>query len=365
MKVKKVIAGALVPLALLCLPGCSMLPEEEEFRSAPVLRDYQQSEYTFTTVQRGDLEKTQSMTCHYEPVKEEKLSFGVGGLYYSGVYVQRGDYVEEGTLLAELEMGSLKDEIENCDSDIEQLQMKLRQTTEMNALLLERHKLYLETLSDVERESAQTLEEKRTELELNLQSINDSLTIKQLEREELEEKRAERQIVAGMNGTVMYIRSYEDGDTSSENATFIKLSDTESSMFTANTEHYDLLPVGMEATVVCNKVEYPVKVISYEELGLEAPDPNEEKQTVYLKLLEPAVDLESGDRGSITITVDTRTDVLYVLSDAVTTVENHSFVYVLGDDGLRHMVDVEIGLETGKLTEIVSGLNEGDEIILE
>lgn len=79
MNVKKVIAGALMPLALLCLPGCSMLPEEEEFRSAPVLRDYQQSEYTFTTVQRGDLEKTQSMTCHYEPVKEEKLSFGVGG----------------------------------------------------------------------------------------------------------------------------------------------------------------------------------------------------------------------------------------------------------------------------------------------
>ena len=99
-------------------------------------------------------------------------------------------------------------------------------------------------------------------------------------------------------------------------------------------------------------------------MGLEAPDPNEEKQTVYLKLLEPAVELESGDRGSITVTIDTRTEVLYVNSNAVTTVDDHSFVYVLGDDGLRHMVDVEIGLETGKLTEIVSGLNAGDEIIL-
>ena len=47
-----------------------------------------------------------------------------------------------------------------------------------------------------------------------------------------------------------------------------------------------------------------------------------------------------------------------------TTVDGRSFVYVLGDDGLRHMVDVEIGLSTGSQTEIVSGLNEGDEIIL-
>ena len=90
------IAGALPPLTLLALPGCSMLPEEEEFRSAPVLRDYQQAEYTLTPVLRGDLELTQSISCRYEPVKEEKLSFGVGGLYFAGIYVERGDYVTKG-----------------------------------------------------------------------------------------------------------------------------------------------------------------------------------------------------------------------------------------------------------------------------
>ena len=257
MNVKKVIAGALLPLTLLALPGCSMLPEEEEFRSAPVLRDYQQAEYTLTPVLRGDLELTQSISCRYEPVKEEKLSFGVGGLYFAGIYVERGDYVTKGTLLAELQMGSLKDDIENCESEIARLEMRLRQANEMTALTLNRHKLYLQTLSDEARKNAQTLEEKRAELDLNIQSISDSLMIQQMRREELEQKRAERQLVAGMDGTVMYLRSYSDGDTSTENSTFITLSDTESSMFTAETEFFDILPVGEEFTVVCSKVEYP------------------------------------------------------------------------------------------------------------
>ncbi len=364
MNVKKVIAGALLPLTLLALPGCSMLPEEEEFRSAPVLRDYQQAEYTLTPVLRGDLELTQSISCRYEPVKEEKLSFGVGGLYFAGIYVERGDYVTKGTLLAELQMGSLKDDIENCESEIARLEMRLRQANEMTALTLNRHKLYLQTLSDEARTNAQTLEEKRAELDLNIQAISDSLVIQQMRREELEQKRAERQLVAGMDGTVMYLRSYRDGDTSTENSTFITLSDTESSMFTAETEFFDILPVGEEFTVVCSKVEYPVRVVSAEELGLPAPDADAKKQTVYLKLLEPAVDLESGDRGTVSVLLDSRQGALYVNSKAVSTVDGRSFVYVLGDDGLRHMVDVEIGLSTGSQTEIVSGLNEGDEIIL-
>ena len=364
MKLKKVIAGAALPLALCCLHGCAMLPEEEVFRSSPVIKDYQTAEYTLTSVLRGDLELTQSIYCRYEPVKEEKLSFGVGGLYYEGVYVQSGDYVTAGTLLAELQMGTLKSDIAACESAIARLETQLRQEQTLMALELERHKLYLDTLTPEERKSAVSLADRRSELELRVQSIEDSLYIQRLKLDEYEKQRDKRQIVAGMDGTVMYVRNYSDGDTSTENAIFITLSDTESSMFSAETEYYDLLTPGDVVDVTCNKVAYPARVMTAAELGLKEPEATGDKRTVYLKLTEPAVDLESGDRGTLTLTLDTRSDALYVVSKAISSAGGRSFVYYMDDEGMRRMQEVETGLETGKLTEIVSGLDEGDEIIL-
>ena len=364
MKAKRVIAGALIPLALFCLPGCSMLPEEEEFRSAPVIRDYQEQEYETTTVKRGDLALTQSLYCRYEPVKEENLSFGVGGVYYEGVYVQKGDYVTAGTLLAELQMGSLKDEIANCESELARLELVREQTDRMQQLQLNRHSAYLATLDATQLESAQTLDELRRQLDQEMQAQDDAIYIQQLKLAELEQQRDQRQIVAGMDGTVMYVRTYDDGDTSTENATFIKLSDTESSMFSVETEYYDFLHPGDTFDITCSKVVYPAQVVTAAELGIAEPEPNGEKRTVFLKLLEPAVDLESGDRGTLTLTLDTREDVLYVDSKAISTADGKSFVYYIDEQGMRRMQEITTGLETGKLTEILSGLDEGDEIIL-
>ena len=68
--------------------------------------------------------------------------------------------------------------------------------------------------------------------------------------------------------------------------------------------------------------------------------------------------------GTLTLTLDTREDVLYVSADAISSAEGRSFVYYIDEQGMRRMQEVEVGLETGKLTEILSGLDEGDEIIL-
>lgn len=364
MRAKRVIAGALIPLALACLPGCSMLPEEEEFRSAPVIRNYQEQQYETTTVRRGDLELLRSLYCSYEPVREESLSFGVGGEYYEEVYVQEGDYVEAGTLLAELQMGGLKDEIDSCAAELERLELKREQTARMQQLKIRRHEAYLATLDEAQLESAQTLDELRLELKRELQLQDDAIYIQKLKLEELEQQRDQRQIVAGMDGTVMYVRVYEDGDTSTENATFIRLSDTESSMFSVETEYYDYLKPGDTFEITCSKVVYPVMVVTADELGIDQPEPSGDERTVFLKLLEPAVDLESGDRGTLMLTLDTRKDVLYVDSDAISSANGNSFVYYIDEQGMRRMRKITTGLETGDFTEILSGLEEGEEIIL-
>lgn len=364
MNAKKLIAGALVPLALACLPGCSMLPEEEVFRTAPVIRDYQETEYTYTTVMRGDLELTQSLYCRYEPVREEKLAFGIGGLYYDEVFVNKGDYVTAGTLLAQLQMGSLSSDIVACETAISKLNIQLAQKREAMELELQRHKLYLNTLSPEAQKTVQTMEEKRASLELGIQSIEDSLHIQQLKLAELDMKRADRQIVAGMDGTVMYVRDHDNGSTSTENIIFIKLSDTESSMFAVDTEYYELLKPGDMYDITVNKVVYPVQVVNAQELGIAEPEVKDGSCTVFMKLREPAVDLESGDSGTMVITLDNRQNVLFVNNKAIAYADGRAFVYYIDDAGMRRMREIQTGLVTSQYTEIVSGLDEGDEIIL-
>ena len=43
----------------LCLTGCGILPTEEEFDVAPVLKEYEGASFNKVTVTRGTLEKTE------------------------------------------------------------------------------------------------------------------------------------------------------------------------------------------------------------------------------------------------------------------------------------------------------------------
>lgn len=59
-----------------------------------------------------------------------------------------------------------------------------------------------------------------------------------------------------------------------------------------------------------------------------------------------------------------RTDVLAVPSAAVTTTDGISTVTVIAEDGTRSEVAVEAGETSGAYTEIVSGIAEGDEVLV-
>lgn len=64
------------------------------------------------------------------------------------------------------------------------------------------------------------------------------------------------------------------------------------------------------------------------------------------------------------IVYERRTDVLAVPSAAVTTTDGISTVTVIAEDGTRSEVAVEAGGTSGAYTEIVSGIAEGDEVVV-
>ncbi len=85
------------------------------------------------TVERGDVVKLLQFSARIAPVVEEELFFKMGG-YVDTVYVRRGDEVEEGALLAELEVTDLKNQITQKEAELTSVQMDYdRRITEAKA----------------------------------------------------------------------------------------------------------------------------------------------------------------------------------------------------------------------------------------
>ena len=82
-------------------------------------------------------------------------------------------------------------------------------------------------------------------------------------------------------------------------------------------------------------------------------------------LKNPTFDLEDGDRGTLTLTLDSREDVLMVPESAVTTANGESIVYYQDAEGMKAYKPVETGLVANGMVEILSGLSEGESVIAE
>ncbi len=78
----------------------------------------------------------------------------------------------------------------------------------------------------------------------------------------------------------------------------------------------------------------------------------------------PNVDVRGGMTVSVNIITDVAADVLAVPSSAVKTSTNGSYVQILGEDGQLTDVTVETGMTTDSYVQILSGLTEGQEIVV-
>ena len=118
--------------------------------------------------------------------------------------------------------------------------------------------------------------------------------------------------------------------------------------------------------ITVSKVEYEAVVASKAELGLEESEEKEDgRDYVYLRLKDPALDLEDQDRGTMLVLLDSRKDVLMVPKDAVMNANGQSIVYYQDENGMKAYKQVETGLVANDMVEIISGLTEGESVIVE
>ena len=138
----------------------------------------------------------------------------------------------------------------------------------------------------------------------------------------------------------------------------------DSSVFIASTAFYEYFTPGEEVTVVSDGVEYSTVYTEASELGLEDKIDGIGNKLVYFVITGTEAPTDSKARGTVSLYIDSRKDVLMLPKRAVFTVDGRHMVFYQDDSGVKSAKEVQCGLEANGYIEIVSGLDEGDCVIL-
>lgn len=346
--------------SLLC--GCSLLPAEEELPLAPVLRQGQTQDYKMAYVQRGDLVLSKRYTASYVSVREQRLAFSMSGIPYANVFVKAGDIVRAGQVLAELEHDDISAAMLEAQNAIRQIELDASQTTADMAAAEKAFALEWAQNYDMARQESalQTLLQPYL---ARLQQLDTALAVQTVLLEDLRQQLKERQLICQIDGTVTHLKKINSYDVSIEDEQLIVVSDASSSMFVVE---YDagapspFLP-GESVQVDVSGRLYEASVLSLDALP---KDVSPKEGCAYLRVDSNALDLEEGDRGTILIEQDRKNDCLYLPSLALKEMDGQTFVYVIEENGVRGLKEVETGFVAGSNVEILRGLSQGDAVVL-
>lgn len=344
------------------MTGCGLLPKEEELPMAPVLVQKKEQEYKVADVVRGDVQVIEYIRVNYVPSAAAKLSFSVGDEVISEVYVNIGDEVKKGDVLMELNVADQQDQLRQQQDRVDDLYLQLNHLYESRNLSLSQAQLQDQRAAESSipdwTSQADAVSEEYADQERQIQN---SITLAEMRMEELRSAVMERQIVAPFDGTIINMYDYEEGDRSVKDKSIITLANMDEAMFEVFSENGNLLQSGETYTVVCNDKEYQVVAKTAGELGLEG----KEESQMYLSMVTPDPELGQGASGMISLVMEESLGTLWVPANAVRDINGQSVVYSINEDGFREMRNVEIGISNGKITEIKSGLEENEVVIVD
>lgn len=179
---------------------------------------------------------------------------------------------------------------------------------------------------------------------------------------------SQRQLFAEADGTVVFVKETEENEKAISGQIVATINSTNGYYLNAFTVNWKKFTKGQQVIMKIAGKEYTAVVMEAQDLGLSAtvrPEDASEPSEVYFYVEDQSAYMQSGDKGEFNLLVDERQDVLYIPKGAVTTVDDKKVVYVENKDGIRSAQYITTGIETNKYVEVVSGVEEGDSIIVD
>lgn len=260
-------------------------------------------------------------------------------------------------------------EVQSAREKVSQLSHQLEVTRLDYRHLLEQKEFDLEQ-ADIDFSYTQQTEEDRTELRRTLQSIEENYKNALLDAQDtiyLQEKRLEEAkeyvengvLYAPMDGIVNFLKSDLKDTPTNKGENVVSIYDDNSWYFkSSNVEAIPYLDKTKTYTIVCGlgkaTREYLVEPAMFEQW----------KDEIYFKLLSQDYDPNNISSGTISLCIGEKKNVLTVEKDAIHTSGENYYVYLLDEEGIRRMQFVELGLWGTDVVEVLSGLEEGDYVIV-
>lgn len=312
------------------------------------------------TVQRGDILVEARLFGRVTPLTLAAVSFEMSGKV-STVFAQPGDPVQAGQLLAELEeLGQLTAQARVRRAEIRRAQIAL----EIEQLALE--KLQAENRPEYDIQ-AQALR-----VELAQMAFEDVLVKLGIDPQgeplsDLETDVARARIFAPLDGVIL--TGVEVGrSVSPNNPSFLIGDDTKLDLVAQieSNRESDMEAMFEGMVVVVTPDSQPDLRLSGKIRQLPAPYGSGPADTrlIYI-LLDQAPDDETyqiGEKMTVTVTLASKSAILWLPPEAIRTSAGRTFVIVNSPEGPKR-IEVQTGLKTTLMVEIVSGLEEGQVVL--
>ena len=357
---------AVLLLGLCLLTGCAGAGEED--MNIMVEDEVQEAAYTLIAVKRGDITSEVSIRCKYMPKEKITCAFEGQEREITEVLVEKGDFVEEGDVLARQDMEEYEELILEEQHTIEMQQLTLTQLEEMKKLDLDlMEKTY--NFQDEETRDGETyrLNREKTEQRYKeqIEDCQDAILVHTMKLQEYQKKVEDGTLLAPASGVVTISQVDLVGTVSKPSEKIITMIANDALIFVSEeVEKEQYLEYGQTYEVVVGKGESQkiVEVIPMEEEETEYEDVTDE---IYFAIQTPDLKLETGAQGVIWITLEEKKDVLYVPNEVLHTSGGKTYVYTMSDNGIRNINYVTTGVSDREKTEIIKGLEEGQYVLQE
>ncbi len=335
-------------------------PEEEEI---VVEQSDESTTYRVFAVEVGDVIKTEKISVSYKQSAEQEVSFSLAGRMVDKVYVNEGDTVKKGDLLAELSADDLEKQIADLEYSINKTQtlLKYLDLEEENAKTEAELNAQARALGHASNEDIQKARESAgKKYDRQRQDYNDSLEFDMMKLNKLKSELSGSRLRAGISGTVRRLKKNLEGSTSHKDEVIMTILDGTGGMFEAKSAEYADLLSGSESFTV--NIAYGDAKGDYI-VSPSEPDKWTDSQLFEIVAGPEDAQLEVGSIGTLVLTLESRSSVLRIPNQAIHQADDKFYVYMSDDEGMRVVKWIEVGVIGDDYTEIISGLSEKDQVL--
>ncbi|HOB21199.1 MAG TPA: HlyD family efflux transporter periplasmic adaptor subunit, partial [Candidatus Atribacteria bacterium] len=211
--------------------------------------------------------------------------------------------------------------------------------------------------------SLDNLERQRQKTDIDIEIYKLNLKQQETNLERAKQRLENALLRSPINGIVSFAEGLDPGDWVDSNRTICTVVDPTNLYLRLNSTSVSGLYMGMAADVEINGETYKGTVVMTPNSTSQRPSDQRLRNAIILTVDDLPLSVLPGDQAIVRVLLEQRSDALVIPKAGLRTYGSRNYVLVREGDKNRE-VDIDIGMQTATYLEVISGLEEGDVIIL-